>query len=127
MVKIPEDKIDIALQGFKIFVKNQQKVRASIPRTSLKLRLANEIKSQDGKPYILSMQAGRTRAHVNIDQGYTLVAKTVFKSMEDVEYYIDGCEAHQAFKVYLKENATPEGLMSICFTPEVSWEVEKSS
>jgi hypothetical protein len=47
--------------------------------------------------------------------------------MEDVEYYIDGCEAHQAFKVYLKENATPEGLMSICFTPEVSWEMEKSS
>jgi hypothetical protein len=37
MVKIPEDKIDIALQGFKIFVKNQQKVRPSIPRTSLKL------------------------------------------------------------------------------------------
>ncbi|PMD61212.1 stress responsive A/B barrel domain protein [Hyaloscypha bicolor E] len=106
MVKIPEDKIDIALQGFEVFVKNQQK---------------------DGKPYILSMQAGRTSAHVKIDQGYTLVGKTVFKSMEDVEYYIDGCEAHQAFKVYLKENATPEGLMSICFTPEVSWEMEKAS
>jgi hypothetical protein len=55
------------------------------------------------------------------------VARSVFKDMEDVKYYVEKCEAHQAFKAYLKENAPPEGLMSLVFTPEVSWEMEKSS
>jgi hypothetical protein len=83
---------------------------------------------QDGKPYILSMQAGRIREHFHLEQGYTLVAKNVFKSMDDVQYYIDGrCEAHDAYRAYLKENVPPQGLMSFCFTPEHSWEMEKTS
>jgi len=73
------------------------------------------------------MQAGRADAHIQIDQGFTFVARSVFKDMEDVQYYIEKCEPHQAFKLYLKENPTPEGLMSLVFTPEVSWEMEKSS
>jgi Stress responsive A/B Barrel Domain len=83
---------------------------------------------QDGKPYILSMQAGRVSEHIHLEQGYTLVAKNVFKSMDDVQYYIDGrCEAHEAYRTYLKENAPPQELMSFCFTPEHSWEIEKTS
>lgn len=61
------------------------------------------------------------------DQGYTCVTKSVFKSMEDMEYYSTKCEAHEAFKVYLKENAPVEGLMSVFFTPEASWEAETTS
>ncbi|KAE9368317.1 hypothetical protein N431DRAFT_547356 [Stipitochalara longipes BDJ] len=106
MVKIPEDKLDLAFKGFEIFVKNQQK---------------------DGKPYILTMQAGRADGHIQMEQGFTFVARSVFKDMEDVKYYIEKCEAHQAFKAYLKENAPPEGLMSLVFTPQVSCELEKSS
>jgi Stress responsive A/B Barrel Domain len=73
------------------------------------------------------MQAGRASGHIAIDQGFNFVAKSVFKSVEDMQYYIEGCEAHQAFRAYLKENATPEGLMSISFTREVSWEMEAVS
>jgi hypothetical protein len=74
---------------------------------------------------MLLMQAGRASGHVK-DQGYTFVARSLFKNADDMEYYLEKCEAHQAFKVFLKENAPPEGLMSCVFTPEVSWEIEKT-
>ena len=71
------------------------------------------------------MQAGRADGHIQIEQGFTFVARSLFKDMEDVQYYIDKCEAHQAFKAYLKENAPPTGLMSVVFKSEVSWETRK--
>ena len=72
-------------------------------------------------PYILSMQAGLAFGDV-AKQGYTLVAKTVFRNKEDMEYYEKECAAHQEYKDFLKQNAPVEGLMTCCFTPDVSYE-----
>ncbi|KAF3006446.1 hypothetical protein E8E13_002646 [Curvularia kusanoi] len=38
-------------------------------------------------------------------QGYTLVARTVFKSKADMDYYDNECEAHAAIKSYIKPKA----------------------
>jgi hypothetical protein len=35
-------------------------------------------------------------------QGYTLVARTVFGSKEDMDFYDNECEAHKAIKAVLK-------------------------
>lgn len=68
------------------------------------------------------MAAGPAQGHVK-EQGYTFVARSVFKNKEDMEYYDKECEAHLAFKMFLKEHAPPEGLMACYFTPSVSWEM----
>ncbi|KAF1923120.1 stress responsive A/B barrel domain-containing protein [Didymella exigua CBS 183.55] len=56
---------------------------------------------KDGKPYI--QQAA---AHQPYDdprsQDYTLVARTVFNSKADMDYYDNECEAHAAIKTFIK-------------------------
>jgi hypothetical protein len=37
-------------------------------------------------------------------QGYTMVARTVFKSKNDMDFYDNDCEAHKAIKILLKPN-----------------------
>ena len=59
---------------------------------------------QDGSPYILSLDAGPAHEDVR-SQGYTLVAKSEFKSLEDMKFYDEGCEAHQVLKVCLAHTA----------------------
>ncbi|KAH6661894.1 hypothetical protein B0J14DRAFT_687706 [Halenospora varia] len=99
MIKIPADKIEIALQGFETFTKTQQK---------------------DGKPYILSMEAGPAQGNVR-DQGYTFVTKSVFVNMEDMKFYETQCAGHQEYKVFLREKAPVEGLMTVYFQADVSY------
>lgn len=36
------------------------------------------------------------------NQGYTMLARTVFESKEDMDYYDNECEAHIAIKALLK-------------------------
>lgn len=72
------------------------------------------------------MEAGPSDGTVK-EQGYTFVAKSVFKNAEDMEYYSEKCEAHQAYKVFLKENAPVGDLMSVYFSPGVSWQIGESS
>ncbi|KAL3473159.1 hypothetical protein BJX99DRAFT_261589 [Aspergillus californicus] len=99
MIKIPsEDHLAIALEGFTVFAKTQQK---------------------DGEPYILSMQAGRANGPVR-DQGYTFVTKSVFRNIEEMRYYETECPAHNAYREFLKSNAVVEGLMTVHFTAEAS-------
>jgi hypothetical protein len=38
-------------------------------------------------------------------QGYTLVARTVFESKEDMDYFDNECEAHGAIKAQFKPKA----------------------
>jgi hypothetical protein len=76
---------------------------------------------QDGVPYIVSMQAGPAQGQLR-EEGYNLIAKSVFKDMADMKYYETECEGHQAFKVYLRENAPVQGLKSFYFTPSLSFE-----
>ncbi|KAJ4991983.1 stress responsive a b barrel domain-containing protein [Stagonosporopsis vannaccii] len=56
---------------------------------------------KDGKPYIQ-----QATAHQPYDdprtQGYTLVARTIFKSKADMDYYDNECEAHAAIKAFIK-------------------------
>ncbi|KAG4033607.1 hypothetical protein MFRU_004g01110 [Monilinia fructicola] len=53
-------------------------------------------------PYIVSLHAGETQPNDPRTQGYSVVAKTEFKNLEDMKYYEEGCEAHQKFKAAVK-------------------------
>jgi hypothetical protein len=121
MIKIPsEDHLTIALQGFETFTKNQKRVQEFSAFKILSLVLT--IITQDNKPYILSMQAGRAQGHVK-EQGYTFVTKSVFKNMDDMEFYEKSCPAHEEYKVFLKKNAPVEGLMTVFFQAGVSFDL----
>lgn len=56
---------------------------------------------QNGERYI-----EQATAHQPYDdpraQGYTLVARTVFSSKADMDFYDNECEAHAAIKSYIK-------------------------
>ncbi|KAL4956606.1 hypothetical protein BDW69DRAFT_181385 [Aspergillus filifer] len=103
MIRLPSDEsLPIALEGFKAFASSQKK---------------------DGVPYILSMQAGRAEGSVR-EQGYTFVTKSVFKSMDDMRYYEKDCPAHNEYREFLKKNAPAEGLQTVYFTAEASFEFD---
>ncbi|KAG9248600.1 stress responsive A/B barrel domain-containing protein [Calycina marina] len=102
MIKVAPEHLDIALEGFKTFAQNQQK---------------------NGKPYILSMEAGPINGGQVKDRGFTFLMKSVFKSQEDMEFYMTKCEGHEAYKVYLKENAPVTALQAVTFTPGASFEI----
>lgn len=73
--------------------------------------LTCEFTTQDGKPYILSLAAGPAYDDAR-SQGYTLVAKSEFKDLEDMKYYDEGCEAHSELKKGAKTLGV-EGVMTI--------------
>lgn len=50
---------------------------------------------QDGKPYILSVDAHQP-ANDPRTQGYNVLAHTTFSSFDDVKYYDEQCEAHKS-------------------------------
>ena len=52
---------------------------------------------QDGKPYIVDVQAGKAFPDQRA-QGYTLAIVSIFKNKEDMTYYDEQCEAHAALK-----------------------------
>ncbi|EON98758.1 putative stress responsive a b barrel domain-containing protein [Phaeoacremonium minimum UCRPA7] len=52
---------------------------------------------KDGKPYIPFICAGVAMDDPRT-KGYTIVAKTEFWSLEDLQYYDKECEAHAALK-----------------------------
>ncbi|RFU31154.1 hypothetical protein B7463_g5171, partial [Scytalidium lignicola] len=75
--------------------------------------------SKDGKPYILSMQAGEAEEDPRSD-GYNFVSKTEFKSKEDMDYYDTGCEAHQTLKAGAKSaGITIQGLLTVYYYPAI--------
>ena len=55
--------------------------------------------TQDGKPYILSLDVGQVQnTSEERSRGYTVAVQSTFASREDYEYYDKVCEAHKAFK-----------------------------
>ncbi|KAK6532116.1 hypothetical protein TWF694_003278 [Orbilia ellipsospora] len=52
---------------------------------------------KDGKPYIVSLSAKKTKDDPR-RKGYTLCAISVFKSLDDMNYYDTDCAAHKALK-----------------------------
>jgi hypothetical protein len=56
---------------------------------------------QDGKTYIQLAQANPTRDDPR-SQGYTLLARCIFESKEDMDYYDNEDEAHAKIKAHFK-------------------------
>ncbi|KAK6343809.1 hypothetical protein TWF696_007470 [Orbilia brochopaga] len=52
---------------------------------------------KDGKPYILSLSAGKTKDDPR-SKGFNLCAISVFANMDDMNYYDTECAAHKALK-----------------------------
>jgi len=73
--------------------------------------------TKDGKPYILSLAAGQAFEDQR-SQGYTLVAKSEFSSLDDMKYYDDDCEAHKTLKLGAKSLGV-EGIMTVYYPPTV--------
>ncbi|KAG4430320.1 hypothetical protein IFR05_014191 [Cadophora sp. M221] len=67
---------------------------------------------KDGKPYILSVTAGRSLPSQR-DQGYTIAVISVFASREDMLYYDEECGAHGKLKAFAK--GVHEGAMMVYF------------
>jgi hypothetical protein len=61
----------------------------------------DSLAKQDGKPYI-QMAAANAPHEDPRSQGYTLVARTVFASKADMDYYDNECEAHAGIKALLR-------------------------
>ncbi|CCF47469.1 stress responsive A/B barrel domain-containing protein [Colletotrichum higginsianum] len=73
---------------------NQNKILAlyrQMPQKALK----------DGKPYMLSVKAGLAVADQRA-QGFTVAAVSTFASKGDMDYYDNGCAAHQELKSIAK-------------------------
>ena len=115
MFKIPkkEDR-DAMIENYKAMTPKALKV--SCMSFGPKLRVLRQV--QDGKPYIVSLEAGPTEEDAR-NQGYTFVAKSVFKNMEDFEFYDKHCEAHHELKAKAK-NLDVQGMMMIFFSPAVT-------
>ncbi|EFQ99577.1 stress responsive A/B barrel domain-containing protein [Nannizzia gypsea CBS 118893] len=52
---------------------------------------------RDSKPYILSVEAGRTLPDLRT-QGYTLAVRTTFRNLDDMNFYDTECETHRRLK-----------------------------
>lgn len=70
---------------------------------------------QDGKPYIVNVTVGPAEKH-NLSQGYTVVCKTEFASMDDMKYYEDECAAHGEIKT-LMGTLECDGVLTVYFRP----------
>jgi len=72
---------------------------------------------KDAKPYILSLEAGLALEDAR-NQGYTLVAKSEFKDLDDMKYYDNDCEAHKTLKAGAKSLGV-EGVLTVYYPPGV--------
>jgi hypothetical protein len=73
----------------------------TIQQAIVKYSTLTQDAKKDGKPYIQMAAANATREDPR-NQGYTMVARTIFESKEAMDYYDNECEAHGAIKALLK-------------------------
>jgi len=59
--------------------------------------------TRNGKPYIVSCEAHKLYDDPR-SQGYTVVGKTVFESLDDMKFYDEECAAHKALKASVGPN-----------------------
>jgi len=74
---------------------------------------------QDSKPYILSLEAGKTYGDPLAQGGYHVVAKSEFSSLDDMKYYADECAAHAILKVGARKLGI-EGMLNVYYSAEVT-------
>ncbi|KAK1623022.1 stress responsive A/B barrel domain-containing protein [Colletotrichum phormii] len=89
---------------------NQNKVLAlyqQMPQKALK----------DGKPYIISVKVGLAVADQRA-QGFTIAAVSTFSSKEDMDYYDNGCAAHQELRGITK--GAHQGFAMVFFKDQVT-------
>jgi len=101
----------IRITMFKFPSKADQDKMSSLYKT------VSETNSKDGKPYILSLQAGPAYDDAR-SQGYTFVAKSEFKSKADMDFYDTECEAHKTLKAGAKK-LDVQGIMTVYYEPAV--------
>ncbi|KFA62698.1 hypothetical protein S40285_05539 [Stachybotrys chlorohalonatus IBT 40285] len=80
-------------------------------------KILGQTHEKDGKPYILSLIVGPTEEDQR-NQGYTLVCKTEFASLEDLKYYDDECKAHLEIKKVVR-GLSVDGILTVFFKPQV--------
>ncbi|KAK2047842.1 stress responsive A/B barrel domain-containing protein [Colletotrichum somersetense] len=80
-------------------------------------KVLQSTQKKDGKPYILSLIVGLAAEDPRA-QGFTVVSKSEFASLEDMKYYDEECAAHAALKVFAREKLNVAGLMSVYFEPQ---------
>lgn len=85
----------VRLTLFKI--STEEKIKEAVEAYS---SLARDAK-KDGAPYIVSVTANATH-NDHRSNGFNFAANTVFKSLGDMKYYDDECEAHASIKGALK-------------------------
>lgn len=64
-------------------------------------RRNNTDSQQDGKPYIVSVAAGKTFQDQR-NQGYTVAVVTEFRDLHDFRYYDTECAAHARLRAFTK-------------------------
>jgi hypothetical protein len=74
--------------------------------------------AQDGKPYVLSIEAGPTSDDSNLN--FNFVGKSVFKNLEDMMYYDKECVAHKKLKANVAKELDLQGIMTVYYTPAFS-------
>ncbi|KAI9814631.1 MAG: hypothetical protein M1827_003187 [Pycnora praestabilis] len=77
-----------------------------------KYRTLKQDAIKDGKPYIVSVDAGKAMPDQRT-QGYTLGVKTVFASKVDMDYFDTDCSAHKASKAVSSKVA--DGVIVVYF------------
>jgi len=90
------------LEKYQTLAQDQQKVRGDCIEHWNNPQLTRVHPKQDGKPYILSVEAQRP-VNDPRTQGFNVLAQTTFSSLEDVKYYDEKCEAHASLKAFAKE------------------------
>lgn len=126
MFKIPSVEDQQKVIGlYKKLSTSQKKVRLPPPLPKISnsrfyYRLQTELTSetQDGKPYILSLEAGPLYDDAR-SNGYTFAAKSEFASKSDMDFYDTDCEAHSALKLSVKELKV-DGIQTIYYNPAVT-------
>ncbi|PHH89370.1 hypothetical protein CDD83_6192 [Cordyceps sp. RAO-2017] len=73
---------------------------------------------RDGRPYILSLVVGAAEADARA-QGFTLVSKSEFASMDDMRYYDEQCPAHAALKAFAGAELAVDGVLTVYFRPHL--------
>lgn len=70
---------------------------------------------QDGKPYIAYLCAGLSDPADPRHKGYTVIAQSKFKTLDDMKFYDEQCTAHQALKALVKGLGPEEPPLTVYF------------
>lgn len=90
---------------------------AKVRRTTRWTFASADAADQDGKPYLLSVTAGKAKPDQRA-QGFTVAVVSVFSSVDDMAYYDNECAAHAELKAVAR--SVHQGAMMVFFENELS-------